>query len=356
MNLIQLLETRGAKATMRPNKIKIPIIALDNTKQGAHEFNNYYKEVLAHKAWNTITRTKSGGISFAKKVFLPPMWDIRYTNACIELTIVAAKMLRIQFRQTTSTNAEEREQQIYGHQAFIAFKKELASDGIYLDDYIISNGADVKKEIPKYIIKLERQTFCDMTFNNCHHIDFHNSFPAGLVNTHKEFEKTISRLYAKRKEKPINKAILNYSIGYMQSISCCGAKWAHLSKDAITDNNARIEELAEKLKTSGRLVISYNTDGIWYSGEIYHGTGEGKLLGQWENDHINCKFRAKSAGSYEFIENGKYFPVVRGRTNYDLIKPRQEWEWGDIYRKEAAPLQFYWINDVGIVDCDNNII
>ena len=32
---------------------------------------------------------------------------------------------------------------------------------------------------------------------NVHHIDFHNSYPAGLVNTHPEFKDVITFLYNK---------------------------------------------------------------------------------------------------------------------------------------------------------------
>lgn len=104
------------------------------------------------------------------------------------------------------------------------------------------------------------------------------------------------------------------------------------------------------------MVLLYNTDGIWYCGDVYHGEGEGKRLGEWENDHINCMFRAKSAGSYEFVEDGKYYPVVRGRTNLDLITPRENWKWGDIFKKEAKVIEFYWLAGEGITDANNNII
>lgn len=355
MTLLQLLEQRGAPITLKTNKILVPVYALDNTEKGAHEFNIYYQEAIQTK-WNAIVRTKSKGISVSRKAFRPPMWDVSYSSACIEMTIITNKMLRIQFRQTTSVLKEENEKQIYGRQAFVEFKKELLKDGIDLNRYAIDNGAEVKKTIPRYLIQLEKEIYKDLVFENCHHVDFHSSFPAGLANTHPEFAATMNRLYEQRKEREINKAILNYSIGFCQSIDNTEARWAHLSRDAIKDNNDRIEELAQRLKKAGRLVISYNTDGIWYQGEIYHGAGEGKKLGDWENDHINCKFRAKSAGAYEFIEDGKYYPVIRGRTNYDLIRPREDWEWGDIYRKEAKTLLFFWEEGRGIINTKNELL
>lgn len=354
-SLEKLLGEKGTPITLKANSIKIPVVALDNTAEGAHEFNIYYQEAL-QQSWKPLVRTKSNGISIARKVFKPPMWDVRYSNACIEMTIITNKMLRIQFRQTTSVLKEENEKQIYGRQAFIEFKKELLKDGIDLNRYTIENGPEVKKTIPKYLIQLEKDRYKDLVFESCHHVDFHSSFPAGLANTHPEFAATMNRLYEKRKEKEINKAILNYSIGFCQSIDNTGARWAHLSKDAIQDNNDRIAALAERLKKAGRLVISYNTDGIWYQGNIYHGEGEGKKLGDWENDHVNCRFRAKSAGAYEFIEDGKYYPVIRGRTNLDLIKPREDWEWGDIYKKEAAPCLFFWQEGLGITNNKNELL
>lgn len=355
MTLDELMREKGAKVLCKVNKLLIPCHVCDNTKDGAHEFNQYYQEVLKLTGWNTIVRTPSGGVSIARQNFKPPMWDIKATNACIEITLIGIYMLRIQFRQNSSVK-EDNQPKIYGREAFSAFKKWLLLDGIDLEDYAIDNGAEVKKTIPKYIIKMENEKYKDCIFKNVHHIDFHNSFPAGLVNTHPEFGGVITMAYNTRKTRPINKAILNYSIGFMQSISMTGAQWAHLAKDAIEDNNKRVEELAAKVAASGRLILSYNTDGFWYAGEIYHGEGEGKALGQWENDHINCKFRAKSAGAYEYIEDGNYFPVVRGRTNLDLIKPRTEWEWGDIYRREAQVIEFFWEEGVGLTYKDGSVL
>ena len=121
----------------------------------------------------------------------------------------------------------------------------------------------------------------------------------------------------------LNKAILNFSIGWMQSYKPSNkryAEWAHLSRDAIADNNKRIIDLSIRLQASGRKILGYNTDGIWYQGQIYHGAGEGNNLGDWSNDHTNCLFRSKSDGSYEFIEDNTYNAVVRNCRNSNLIQ------------------------------------
>ena len=121
-----------------------------------------------------------------------------------------------------------------------------------------------------------------------------------------------------------------FTIGYMQS-KYCHYSLSKLSRDAIKVNNNKIRKLSEDLIKSGRTILLYNTDGIWYTGDIYHGENEGPDLGQWRNDHTDCILRIKSAGAYEFIEDKVYHPVVRGYTNLDKLKDRSQWEWGDIF-------------------------
>lgn len=359
MTITELLAEKGSNLIRHTNKIKIPVYTLNVNEAGAKEFNQYYGELLKSD-YNEIVRTKSGGVSIAKQNFRPPMWDVRYSRACIEMTVMAfGKALRIQFRNTISLDATGagEERHIYGHQAFSAFKKALLKDGVDLDDYAVENGEEIKQTIPKYIIREANKYYLgeDKVWENCHHIDFHNSFPAGLVNTHPEFGKTVKWLYEKRKTNPINKAILNYTIGFMQSIDGCGARWAHLAKDAIADNNKRLMDITQKIADSGCRILLWNTDGVWYQGLVYHGEGEGKRLGEWENDHTNCVLRIKSRGAYEFMEDGKYYPVLRGFTHLDEIKQRSDWEWGDIFHIDAEVKQFYWIDKVGVVNAEEEL-
>jgi hypothetical protein len=42
MTLDELLLEKGATLTMKVNYIKMPIYVIDNTQEGAHEFNIYY--------------------------------------------------------------------------------------------------------------------------------------------------------------------------------------------------------------------------------------------------------------------------------------------------------------------------
>ena len=285
--------------------------------------------------------------SFDKLAACYPCYSYDYNNAGARLLICDdSKAYRIELRNAPKYNGNT----ITGGTAFRKFKKILKEYGIDLDTYAIDNGEEVKKSIELPLICEGDFTEFDTTYINCHHIDFHNSYPGGLCLTHPEFRPVIEMLYQKRKTEPVYKAILNLSIGYMQS-KYCNYKFAHLSRDAINNNNERVRKVARDLEEHDRNVLLYNTDGIWYSGDIWHGELEGKNVGEWENDHTNCELRIKSKGCYEFIENGVYTPVVRGVTKYDEIKNRHEWSWGDIYRTDVV---MYDCTEDGIIEIERD--
>ena len=314
----------------------IPVNIIPITDEGAAEFNELYSYFLSRKDLNKIVRTDSRGISITAEHFTGPMWDVRSNNGCVEITALLLEgMYRWQFRSVPKT-----EFKIFGATAFREFRRLLSDGGINLEDYAIDNGLEIKSTIQAPPVCLEREEYADRIYEPVHHIDRHSSYAAGLCNTHPEFRAVIDKIYADRKlkGKEINKAILNYSIGYMQSIDGCQARWAHLTRDAIHDNNQFIANLAERLRKD-YIVLLYNTDGLWYADYKhlgpYHGDGEGKGLGEWSNDHMYCKLRIKSAGAYEYVEHDQYYPVVRGYTNLDRVKDRKDWVWGDIYKKET---------------------
>lgn len=344
---MKLDKYKSAATTFDLNYLLIPVNVIAMSEDGAKEFNAIYDWCKAN-ILNKIKRTKSGGIESGYKL-LVPSFDIRTTKTCVELTLITTRCYRFQFRSPLDAPEKQEAQGIAGHQAFKAFVKILKKYDIDLEEYAVEDGASVKATIEKPHVCLANDFIADKTFMRVHHIDFHSSYPAGLANTHPEFRECLLDLYEKRKEDPTIKAIFNYSIGFMQSISGCNAKYAILSRDAIKDNNRRVEWLANKLTEAGRFILAYNTDGIWYRGDIYHGELEGDGLGEWSNDHVNCMWRAKSAGAYEFVENNEYFPVVRGKTKLDRIKPRVMWEWGDIYHKDAVVLKYCYIEGKGIV-------
>ena len=304
------------------------------TKDGAKEFNKVYQELLKSDL-GELKRTPSGAI--AKNQFY--CWDIRNNPTASKLTIlIGGKLWVVQLGYSGKENDG-----LAPYKAFTMFEDKCYEYGIELEDYALPGaGAAIKETIEKPFIFIDKK-YWDKTLYNVHHIDFHSSYPAGLVNTHPEFRPVVEYFFNNRKSKPEYKAVLNYTIGMMQSLrnKIVNARYAILSRDAIKDNNDRIRALLNILLQNDYEIIGCNTDGIWYKGEtLYHGEGEGDKLGEWSNDHTFCKFRAKSNGCYEFVENNVYTPVMRGCSTLDMDKPRSEWEWGDIYRTSAYVLTF----------------
>ena len=332
----ELAKLKHTASSSRLNYLLIPVTTFNIDTKGAKDFNKIYLWLKKQDLYK-LERTPSGSIKNGPHV-KRPAWDIKTNHYCIELTVVMeGKAWRLQFRTKLPKGMS-------GKKAFTVFKKLLLKDGVDLEEMAIDNGSEVKKDIEHYLVKPHHKFFLDKTYTNAHHIDFHSSFAGGLANTHPEFRKTLEWLYENREKDEINKNILNFSIGYMQSIQGCKARWAHLSKDAIADNNKRVLDIVKRLEESGRTVLLLNTDGVWYNGPLYHGEGEGSGLGEWQNDHKNCQFRMASAGAYEFIEKGIYYPVIRGIPN----DTKTEWKWGDIYKEKAIPSIFSFTEEEGV--------
>lgn len=339
--------TRLDRYLIKPTRLKF-------VETDIEKFNEIYKRLLKTDLF-TLARTKSGALSVCgkNKLINSCGWDIARTNSMIRITVIIGGYAWC-FKMTGNHSKDEKSNKMSGSIAFRMFYKMCQDEGIDLEDpkYTTEDfkeAKEIKATIPKPLIKINPKLF-NKVITNAHHLDYHSSYPSGLIRQFPEFTPVITKLYNGRKDEnhPEYKLILNATIGYMQS-TICRCRWVKLSKAAICDNNDRIINIAHKLISAKRQIIGYNTDGVWYEGEIYHDENEGLTLGTYANDHTNCTFRAKSDGCYEFIENGKYNPVVRGETKLDALKDRTEWEWGDIYKYEATVLRYTFVEGVGIV-------
>ena len=369
MNLRLLKKYSYNKPSLKPDARRLSVNIFAFNKENIEKYNEIYQWIRTKKL-PQLERTPAGNISHKHRI--RPSYGVLIRATTIELTIILIDGIwRFQLRNDIKENQKvlnyinnaEADDAITGGAAFRILQKELGKDGINLNDYKIKNGEEVNATIEKPIIKMERPIFEHYVFYNVHHIDIHSAWPAGIARAYPEMAKTWERLYNNRKACPIYKQVLNKSIGVMHSRRHNFA-WAQLAKAGIEGCNKQIRELANDLIYSGRQILSYNTDGIWYRGEVYHGEGEGDGLGQWRNDHINCRFRARSAGAYEYENDEEgYKPVLRGHTHLDDILDRSEWEWGDIYPAEAkkhhnvdtAIIQYDWDVEKGVIEKEENI-
>lgn len=236
---------------------------------------------------------------------------------------------------TPNTQEFGKKKPMTGHRGYQLLAKEFAKDNVLLPNYAEPNGEKIKETIEMPMIDVDEDVI-GFTIHGANHLDFHSAYPGALAECYPEMRPTIERIFKQRKDNPELKIALDAGIGYFQSKYCrvmdCGPySLARLAQKALNRNKEKMVELTERMKKLGYQILAHNTDGIWYTGGVYHGRGEGSNVGEWENDHINTTIRFKSRGAYEYIENGVYHPVVRGRTRLDDKKPRDQWEWGDIF-------------------------
>lgn len=331
----------------------IPITMIAAKEGNEKDFNELYQYLYENK-YNQICRTPSGGISIkSSERFNFDKYDIRQLNGCIELTVCTLeKSARIQFRLPNYKSEDDEEELMSAGQYLKKYWLPTCKKyGINMDDYKCSKeiGLEYKNEIHAPDIKIyDIAASYNIPYEHAYHLDFHKFYISGLLNTHPEFKPVVEDLVKKAvgKDKKMHKAGLAAMIGYFQS-KYCNYKYAKLSKDAINDAYKRFDEVKADIKKAGIRILATNTDGIWIVGE-YHGKYEGPDLTQWSLDHEDCTIRFKSAGAYEFIENNKYYPVIRGRTRLDKILPRNDWQWGDIFKKTAEKISWTFVEGTGI--------
>lgn len=325
------------------NKLDLPRFVLPCNEDGAKVWNKLI-DCLKEEYYDKLDRTPSGGLRTMQTT--GNGWYIESTKrGCTLVAYLWLNRLRhVGFRVSFENTAKINELGITGRGAYLTMKSEFKKDRIDLDDYAVENGKEIKEEIKKPMIELGTLASEHTTYVNASHIDLHSAYPSGIVANYPELRPTIERIYDNRKKSEKDKKLkltLDASIGYFQSEYCRanghGYALAKLAKAGVNWCHDAINEIANELRKMGKMILAFNTDGIWFidSGRKLKSKWVGDGLGKAAIDHTNCKIRFKSKGCYEYIEGGKYTPVVRGQTRLDRIKPRDQWKWGDIYQEEC---------------------
>ena len=335
-----------------------------NIIENVNEFNTIAAECFA---LGTIKLTQHGHLMKERIMHEGACWNDSLNNISYNsyefVCVHNYKIYRFVFKPTKYMIDDE-EHELTGFDAFKQIQKDCKAHGININDYAISEeeAIEVKKSIPSPWIKLTAtgNLFKEIEIPNVFHIDWNSAYPAGLCANYPEFTPIYEEHFKLRKTAPIHKAVINYSIGAMQSLKGrMKARYAKLSKAAIEWTIDQLKSMTEELQNDGNYnILAYNTDGIWVQGnpeKLYKHPNYGNDMGQWKIDHVCEKIRFKSAGAYEFMENGEYHAVVRGRTRLDNIKPRSEWTWGDIFQGNCMPIK-YTIENNQIKEIDDEEI
>lgn len=327
-------------------------------------FNQYCKDLVERMKsypYSPFTMTKSGGISKKTKLLGPYRYILRSNKSSIVELIIRDDRgtTRIIYLNTLKdnevmfkkVNKDEDTSVMSGKRALGMLIDELKVDGVDIYKYAVTKEQgeithNKDKVMNPRLIKIMDESYTDKEIDNCHHLDLNSAYPAGLAKAYPEMYPTINRLFEKRKDVPEYKQVLNLSIGVMES-KITGYKWNELAFKAHEWTNEQMYKMIRLLTRKGCKPVLLNTDGIWYHSEEPLNITESTELGGWKHDHKNCKLRVKSSGSYEFIENDEYKAVQRGRTLLDRSKPREMWQWGDIYQEDAKMIEVIRVYQLG---------
>lgn len=318
------------------NYRKTPIITLKPTTEGIDQLNEIYEFCKTNIQNRDFIWTPSGGISTSLDCINHncPCYEMIMTKSSGVEIVIWAKRCAWRFQI-----GKQGTKGMYGRMALQEFDRFCRKHNIDLRKYYLKDEAEgwaIKETIPAPPIGVYDKRFIGQDFENCHHIDFHSSYLGGLKRVYPEFAEVVDDIYQYRKTR-INphdidkwKFILSAVHGSMQS-ALTNYRLSHLAKAMIEDNISRIFSLSMSLKKSGRKVIAYCADAIWYQGDIYHGPGEGKLAGEWENDHTDCRLKYLSDANYQYQENGVMHYAVRGKYSFESKYPRETWtEWNTL--------------------------
>lgn len=319
------------------------------------EINREYNYWLSYKPNLVYNKNLTYSGQLSKANFNYGVWYI-LNNQFFKLFVscVDAEYIPCAYQLRFRINDTDFGREISGRDSFQRFRAELKKDDVDIEKFAIDNGKELKSTVDfgNPVIQFD-ESIKDKTIENAHHVDMASAYMYFAGIYHPEWERTIQRIYDLRKSSSIYKHILTHACGFFQSQYCIlnrhGYALADVSSFAIRSTAIAVKKMAKELSNYGFKILAFNTDGVWFCGdlkllpqEIFEKFTQKKEIGKFSIDHKNCTIRFKSVGSYEYMENGKYTPVVRGLTRYDRAGlARDNWKWGYIYTPEGEQVEVY---------------
>lgn len=349
------------------NKLSFPITRF--TWEEYQQFNEVY--LWAKENCIEGRLTKSGGIAGGPYNRGHNFYGIIYKEyKSIELILCHGKYGCFRFIVSNKRNKANTE--MTGSKALrtvYKLAKDFGVSDVFVNHRALTKeqGLEIKKEIESPRIEVLSESFKGREFDHAYHIDLNSSYFSRICEAVKwaRLKPLGKYLYDHRKENDgLYKAVMTNAIGCMQSEFCedvTGEKWrapyqlAEFAKQAVNGTNRLIKALVDHLNKCGFEPLLINTDGIWYVDRSPQNRKyvnpyfpESMEFGRWKHDHKDVKLYIKSAGAYQYIEDGQVKTVLRGTCKLDFIKPdRDTWGWKEI--RDQVPYIYRFNKERGVL-------
>lgn len=261
----------------------------------------------------------------------------------VELTVIINRYI---FRFKIGSY-KPKDSELTGPKAFRKLLTKCKKYGINLENYQCENGELINMEIdgnPRFFFDQYKKK---EVIKHANHLDLVSAWPSQIAMEYPEFKPVFTEL---RKE---DKLIGSIAIGMFHSAYLpkpySPYSLANLAKIGINNTNEFIWDLCSKMRIAGCTILGVNTDGIWYTGPVYHSEYEGTELGCYKNDHIDVDLYIWGDAQYYYIENEQLKVVASGYYKYEMIKPRDQWDRDDFIRAMHSSNELQFNRKIGFM-------
>ena len=178
--------------------------------------------------------------------------------------------------------------------------------------------------------------------NHVWSVDINSAFPYALTHIVPSSKQYIHKLYAKRKVSAKAKGKLNNAIGAMTSkvttfLGLPPKALSQLRYEILNWHNDQFQAYVDYFESQGAIILNKRIDSIkflWpHQDRKPRIPNEGTDIGQLKVDFADATYLQISTSKYQYIDptTNKLKVVISGLTSLDRIKPREDWNWDDIF-------------------------
>lgn len=152
----------------------------------------------------------------------------------------------------------------------------------------------------------------------------------------------IQTLFDGRAANPVNKKIMNFSVGQMRSEDNTREYMGHIAAIVYARHWKLMSDLYQEVLDGGNIPLQVQTDAIIWLGKPIASAKQEKSLGGFHSEYEDCKFRQKATGIYAFEDkDGNLFGIKHQGLSAQYVNVNKIEDIDNIFIVKS------WISDEG---------